>query len=265
VKDIVGTWQWRVLWTPASAADPGLGNAIVGTLMLVVGVGLVAGCLGIACGIYLAEIARPGARRTILRSASEVLSGVPSIVFGYVGFVALVTHFGWGYGFLPALIVLSLLVVPYVIKATELALNQVPLAYREGAEALGMTRTYTMRKVLLKAAAPGIATGVIVALAISTGETAPLLYTASWSSAWPTLQLTHAPFGYLTYAVYNFYDEATSQSLILAHDAAFLLMVLVLALILASRLVVRMSQKYAPDRAHSGGGLKRKRRARSAA
>jgi phosphate transport system permease protein len=265
VKDVVGTWKWSVLWTPASAAEPGLGNAIVGTLMLVVGVGILAGLLGVGCGVFLAEFCPAGSARTVLRSASEVLSGMPSIVFGYVGFVALVTFLGWGYGLAPALVVLTLLVVPYVVKATELALNQVPLAYREGAEALGMTRTYMLRKVLLKAATPGIATGIIVALAISVGETAPLLYTASWSSAWPTLQLTHAPFGYLTYAVYDFYDEATSQSLILAHDAAFLLMVLVLLLILASRLVVRLTQRYAPDRAHSGGRAPRsKRRAQSA-
>lgn len=239
-------WSAGVLTTPFTGTGGGLSNAIVGTFVLVVGVAILAGAVGVLGGIYLAEHARTG-RTTVLRSASELLSGIPSIVFGYVGYVALVVYFHWGYSLYAALIVLSLLVVPYVAKATEVAINQVPVAFREGAEAVGMTRTTMMRRVMLKSALPGITTGIVIALAISLGETAPLLYTAGWSNANPTFTLKHSPLGYLTYAVWTFWDDPSPKVQALSQDAALLLVVLVLVLIVGSRFLVRFTQRYAPD------------------
>ena len=159
----INGWRWNVLWTPTSGLGGGLANDIVGTLLITFGVAVIAGIVGIGAGIYLAEFCRPGIVSTVLRSASEVLSGVPSIVFGYVGYLALVIGLRWKFSLLAALVVLSLLVVPYIAKSTELALNQVPLAYREGGEALGMEKSHMLRRVVLRSAVPGILTGIVVA------------------------------------------------------------------------------------------------------
>jgi phosphate transport system permease protein len=245
----VSAWRWSVIWTPTEGAGGGLSNDIVGTLVITFGVAVIAGVVGIGCGIYLAEYGRRGIVKTVLRSASEVLSGVPSIVFGYVGYVALVIGLHWQFSLLAALLVMSMLVVPYIAKSTELGLNQVPLAYREGGEALGMADSYVLRKIVLRSALPGILTGLVVAIAISVGETAPLLYTAGSSVSYPSGALIHSPVGYLTYAVFTDYDSPFATQHALSAEAAMMLVVLVILLILSSRLIVRVTQKYAPNRA----------------
>jgi phosphate transport system permease protein len=243
----VGDWHWNVLTTDTVGNGGGLLNAIEGTLLIMFGVAVLAGAVGIAGGLYLAEYL-PADRGQILRGASEVLSGVPSIVLGYVGYVMLVVQFHWGDSLAAGLIVLSVLVVPYVTKATEVAIRGVPTAYREGAEALGMRSGYTLRRLVLKPALPGIVTGLIVAVAFAAGETAPLLYTVFFSNNAPTGQLTHSPVGYLTYLVYSFYNVPSNSAHALAADAAVVLLVLVLLLIVIARVLVSMTQRYSPDR-----------------
>ena len=240
-------WHWNVLTTDTAGNGGGLLNAIEGTLVIMLGVAVITGLVGVAGGLYLAEYL-PADRGQILRGASEVLSGVPSIVLGYVGYVVLVVQFHWGDSLAAGLIVLSILVVPYVTKTTEVAIRGVPTAYREGAEALGMRSGYTLRKLVMRPALPGIATGLIVALAIAVGETAPLLYTVFFSNSAPTGQLTHSPVGYLTYLVYTFYNVPTSAAHALAADAAVVLLVFVLVLIVIARLLVSTTQRYSPDR-----------------
>jgi phosphate transport system permease protein len=242
-----GDWHWNVLTTDTVGNGGGLLNAIEGTLVLMLGVAVIAGSIGIAGGLYLAEYL-PADRGQVIRGASEVLSGVPSIVLGYVGYVVLVVQFHWGYSLAAALIVLSILVVPYVTKTTEVAIRTVPTAYREGAEALGMRSGYALRKLVMKPALPGIATGMIVALAIAVGETAPLLFTAGFSNQAPSGQLTHSSVGYLTYLVYTFFNVPTKSAHALAADAAVVLLVLVLLLIVIARVLVSMTQRYSPDR-----------------
>jgi phosphate transport system permease protein len=242
-----GDWHWNVLTTDTLGNGGGLLNAIEGTLVIMLGVALIAGSIGTAGGLYLAEYL-PADRGQILRGASEVLSGVPSIVLGYVGYIVLVVEFHWGLSLAAGLIILSVLVVPYVTKTTEVAIRNVPTAYREGAEALGMRSGYTLRKLVMKPALPGIVTGLIVALAIAVGETAPLLFTVSFSNKAPTGQLTHSPIGYLTYLVYTDYNVPKASAHALAADAAVVLLLLIVVLIVVARVLVSLTQRHSPDR-----------------
>ncbi|HVX22824.1 MAG TPA: PstA family ABC transporter permease [Acidimicrobiales bacterium] len=250
VARAVPHWRWDVLWTTLSGATGGLRGAILGTLILMAGVLVIAGTVGVLAGLHLAELAkpkkdgRPGGG--VMRSAADVLSGFPSIVLGYVGYVALVVGLHWQYSLLPALLILSIMVVPYIAKSTETALRQVPTAYREGADALGMSMGYGLRKVVLKSAFPGIVTGLLIALAIAGGETAPLLYTAGWNGRVWTGAFVHGHgFTYLTYPVFTFFDYPNKEANYLAYDAALILMVIVLILLVASRIIVARTQRHA--------------------
>ncbi|MDE3094216.1 MAG: phosphate ABC transporter permease PstA [Acidobacteriota bacterium] len=238
-------WQWNVLTTLSQGTSGGLENAVLGTLVLMAGVAVLAGSIGVLTGIHLAEHGSSSRGGAFARGAIDILAGFPSIVLGYVGYIALCVGLHWGFSLLAALVILSLMVVPYIAKSTESALRQVPTSYREGAEALGMPSGYALRRVVLRSALPGIVTGLLIALSVAGGETAPLLYTAGATNNLPTFTLLHQPIAYLTYYVWTDYNQPTDVAHYVSYDAALILVVLVLAMLVTARLIVARTQRHA--------------------
>lgn len=214
----------------------GLLNAIEGTAVLSLGALLIAVPLGLASGIYISEY-RHGYWAPIIRFLADILVGVPSIVLGYFGYVTMVEGLGWNFSVAAGSITVAVICLPYICRTTELALQQVSGDLREAAFALGTDDRRVIMRVCLPAALPAILTGILLALAISVGETAPLLYTAGWSDYLWNGQLTHSPIGYLTYAIWTFINEPFASAHALAYAAAFLVTSFVLLVHVVSRFV----------------------------
>ncbi|HWQ51971.1 MAG TPA: phosphate ABC transporter permease PstA [Terriglobales bacterium] len=153
--------------------------ALINTVIMTVLALLVAGPIGIFSAVYLSEYAKRGSRIVkIIRMASEVLTGIPSIVYGLFGFLFFVATMKWGYSLLAGTCTLTIMILPLIMRTTEEALLAVPDAYREGSFGLGAGRLRTVFAIVLPAAVPGILAGVILAIGRIVGETAALIYTA---------------------------------------------------------------------------------------
>jgi phosphate transport system permease protein len=177
----IGAINWEFLTTPPSGGmrEGGIAPVIVGTIYLVVLTALFALPIGILAGIYLSEYApRNRATRTV-RLAITNMAGVPSIVYGLFGLALFVILVGFGDSLLAASLTLAALSLPVVITATEEALRQIPSDLRHASLAMGATKWRTTSRVVLPAAAPGVVTGSILALARAAGETAPILFTGA--------------------------------------------------------------------------------------
>jgi phosphate transport system permease protein len=215
----------------------GLLNAIEGTLVLAVGGILLAIPPGLAAGIYLSEFGQ-SRLAPVIRFLLDVLVGVPSIVIGYFGYITMVVGLGWDFSVAAGSMALAIIALPYISRTSEMALRQVPLAVREGAYALGAGDGRVALGICVPMALPGILTGVLLALAIAVGETAPLLYTAGWSNYLWTGHLTKAPIGYLTYAIWAFITEPFTTAHALAYAAALFVTLFVLIISILSRLAL---------------------------
>lgn len=220
----------------------GLKNAIEGTMVMSVGALLLAAPIGIASGIYLSEHGHGGAGK-MLRFLSDVLVGIPSIVLGYVGYITMVIYLGWQFSVAAGIITLTVMLLPYIARSTELAMANIPLAVREAGYGLGAGEGRVVLRILLPGAAPAIMTGLFYAVALSMGETAPLLYTAGWSNYMWNGHFTKEPIGYLTYVIWTFINEPFAESHMLAFAAAFLITAGVLILILIGRWLLVRGQR----------------------
>ncbi|HET9148297.1 MAG TPA: phosphate ABC transporter permease PstA, partial [Acetobacteraceae bacterium] len=186
----------KLFTTTTNGTSGGLLNAIIGTAVLSLGSLVLAVPIGVGAGMYLSEY---GQNRlgSVIRFLSDTLTGVPSIVLGYFSYITMVIGLGWKFSALAGAITLAIMIVPYLARITELSLRRVPNTMREAAYALGAREPTVAFRIVLMAGLPGVITGALLALAISVGETAPLIYTAGWSNYVWSGRLTHEPIGYL--------------------------------------------------------------------
>lgn len=223
----------------------GLLNAITGTLVLVSGALLIAAPVGILAGVYLSEFGK-GRFAQIVRFLDDVLTGVPSIVLGYFSYVTLVIGMGWQFSVLAGSLTLAIMIVPYIARFTEIAFLQVPSSLREAGYALGFRELTVIMRIALPLALPGILTGVLFAIAISLGETAPLIYTAGWSNFLWNGRLVHEPIGYLTYVIWSFINQPFRSAHALAFAAAFLVILMVLLINVGLTILLKRRQPARP-------------------
>lgn len=171
------SWQFISGYPKNGMTEGGILPAIVGTVLVTLITALFSIPLGIAGAIYLNEYARDGWLTRLIRASIRNLAGVPSIVYGLFGVALFVQALQMGTSLLASGLTLGLMSLPYIITATEEALKTVPQGIKEGSIALGATQWQTIFRVILPVAAPGIVTGIILALSRAAGETAPILFT----------------------------------------------------------------------------------------
>jgi phosphate transport system permease protein len=186
---IVGYMLWlglpAISWTFLTAMPHGgmraggIWPAIVGTVYLTLGTGLIAVPLGIAAAIYLSEYAQDSALTRAIRLAIVNLAGIPSVVYGLFGLGLFVLFLRFGTSIIAGCLTLSIMTLPVIISTAEEALRAVPQSFRVVSISLGGTKWQTIRRVVLPQALPGILTGVILGLERAAGETAPILFTAA--------------------------------------------------------------------------------------
>lgn len=172
--------SWQFLSTVQSSLKGTFGilGNIVNTLYIIVITLIIAAPIGIGSAIYLNEYAKPGKLVRTIEFTTEILSGIPSIIFGLFGMVFFGMTLKLGYSILTGSFTLTLMVLPLITRNTQEALKTVPDSYRSGALGIGATKWYMIRTILLPSAAPGILTGVILSIGRIVGESAALLFTA---------------------------------------------------------------------------------------
>jgi phosphate transport system permease protein len=224
---------------PPSAleAGGGFGNAILGTLIIIVLATVITVPVGVLSAVYLAK-AKPGDRLAqAVRFAAKVLTGFPSILAGVFAYGAIVLLTG-GFSAIAGAVAVSILMLPTILLTAEDAIRMVPVKMEEAAIGMGATHTQTVWMVLLPTALPGILTGIMLAIARGAGETAPLLFTSLFSNYWPTsnghLNLMQ-PTASLAVLIYNFAGMPFENQVELAWAAALVLVLLVLITNLAGQ------------------------------
>ena len=214
----------------------GLGNAIIGSLMIVVSCTLISTPVGVMAGIYLSEYGQKSKFSEITRFLNDIMLSAPSIVIGlfvYALVVVNVKHFsGWA-----GTLALTLIAIPVVVRTTENMLSLVPVSLREAAFALGAPKWKVSLSIVLKAAKSGVMTGVLLALARVSGETAPLLFTAL-NNPFFSLDM-NAPMANLPVVIFQFAMSPYQNWVDLAWGGALLITLSVLGLNIFARTFFR--------------------------
>ena len=231
VKGIsVINWDFLTQAPADGMTKGGIWPAIVGTFCLMIGSAVFSFPVGVMSGIYMNEYAPKGRLVNFIRTMTNNLAGIPSIVFGLFGMAFFVNYLDFGDSILAGSLTLGLLALPIVIRTTEEAFKDIPNSYREGSLALGATKIQTIWRVLLPMAMPRVITGLILSLGRVSGETAPILFTCA---AYFLPKLPGSIFDQCMALPYHLYVIATSGTDIeaqtpIAYGTAFVLMVIVL-------------------------------------
>ncbi len=228
----------------ALSAGGGIGPMVVSSLYLALLTVAVVLPLGVCAGIYMVEFAREGKITRLIRYAADTLSTVPSVVFGIFGMVLFVIYFGLGYSLLAGALTLALLNLPTVMRTAEESMRAVPYSYREASIGLGASRWYTVKKVVLPSALPGITTGAILTIGRIVGESAAIIYTVGiFVRKIPISPLQ--PAAPMAANIWHMYTEGAlvSDWMKVANGEAALLLLVVLVLNLLARYATKAYQK----------------------
>ena len=228
--------SWEFLSTVQSSIKGTFGilGNIVNTLYIIVITLVLAVPIGVGSAIYLNEYAKPGKLVDSIEFTTEILSGIPSIIFGLFGMVVFGTVMKLQYSVLTGAFTLTLMVLPLITRNTQEALRTVPDSYRSGALGIGATKWYMIRTILLPSAAPGILTGIILAVGRIVGESAALLFTAGSGFQLPRgiFSKLFESSGTLTIQLYLSMQKAQ-------YDQAFGIAVVLLVIVLCINLLAR--------------------------
>lgn len=241
--------SWSFLSTSFSALDEGRNGIlpmIINTLYIVVITLLIVTPIGIASAIYLTQYARQGKLVKTIRFTTEVLSGVPSIVFGLFGYTVFCVMMGMGYSILAGCLTMTICILPTIVRTTEESLLAVPESYKEGALALGAGKTRVVLGMVLPCAMPGILTAVILGMGRIVGESAALLFTSGIATNMPDGVLSHVMSSgrTLTLHLYQTATEATDPAAFqIAYATAAVLLILVFILNRLAGLLSRVLRK----------------------
>ena len=234
----VGGLSWATFsqMTPPPNEEGGIANALYGSFLMVMLATLVATPIGIMAGVYLVEYDPKGWLGSTTRFVNDILLSAPSIVIGLFIYAVVVARFKQFSGY-AGVAALALIVVPVVIRTTENMLALVPSALREAAYALGSPKWKVISGITLRAARAGVVTGVLLAVARISGETAPLLFTALNNQFW-TSNLGE-PMASLPVTIFKFAMSPYENWQQLAWAGVFLITVAVLGLNILARVVTR--------------------------
>ena len=217
----------------------GLANAIVGSLLMVTLATLIGTPIGVLAGVYLAEYARYSLFGQLTRFINDLLLSAPSIVIGLFVYAVIVARTG-RFSAWSGVIALALIVLPVVVRTTENMLQLIPNSLREAAFALGAPKSVVIMKVTLRAARAGVVTGVLLAVARITGETAPLLFTALSNQFW-SLDMNE-PMANLPVTIFKFAMSPFANWQELAWAGVFLITLGVLVLNIVARVLLRQEK-----------------------
>jgi phosphate transport system permease protein len=226
--------------TPPGMSGGGLANAIWGTLLMTFLASVVGIISGLLAGVFLAEFGRNSFFASSVRLGSNVLMGTPSIIVGVFVYAIMVVSVGHFSGFAGAA-ALAIIMFPVVARTTEDMLNLVPNSLRESALALGVPRWRVTVNIVFRAARAGLLTGILLAIARVSGETAPLLFTALNSPYWP--KTLNGPTANLTVTIFNYAMSPYKDWKQMAWGASFLITIGVLVLTVLARLGLKEKKR----------------------